>query len=405
MTASPDLLHELRISRPVASDALRSRVRELAAEPPPVRPPVWRRLRRPVRRVALVAVPVALAISIAGASVVGGYRSRVGGENAPTPVLVAKRLIPAGTPGSLVANQSMYEATTLPSRDVEVGAIADPSYLSGRAAATDIFPGQQFTAEDFAAADTLAVDSQVAGPVQVTGAGPDSTIGPTPGRAQKVSATLTLEVDDPEAVSRAAQEALDLTRSLGGHVVSASVSTGDQGSASLTVRVPVAKVQEAIAELSALGRIVSQEVTIDDLQASLDELERREAGLRARIARIRARLDTEPLDAQTAATLLSRLATLRAELPRVRESAAATSAEARMSTIRLTVVTPDSLGVAPVQSRLDRTLDEAIAVLAWEGVIALAVAIVVAPFALVVLVAWLGRRFYRRREDERLLAS
>jgi len=127
--------------------------------------------------------------------------------------------------------------------------------------------------------------------------------------------------------------------------------------------------------------------------------------LRADLARIRARLDTEPLDAQTAATLLSRLATLRAELPRVRESAAATSAEARMSTIRLTVVTPDSLGVAPVQSRLDRTLDEAIAVLAWEGVIALAVAIVVAPFALVVLVAWLGRRFYRRREDERLLAS
>jgi len=89
------------------------------------------------------------------------YRARVGGENAPTPVLVAKQLIPAGTPGSVVANQSMYEATTLPRRDVEVGAIADPSYLSGRAAATDIFPGKQFTAADFAASDTLAVDSQL----------------------------------------------------------------------------------------------------------------------------------------------------------------------------------------------------------------------------------------------------
>jgi Flp pilus assembly protein CpaB len=91
------------------------------------------------------------------------YRDQVGGENAPTPVLVAKQLIPAGTPGSLVASQGMYAATTLPAKEVEVGAVADPSYLSGRAAATDIFPGQQFTATDFAASDTASVDSQITG--------------------------------------------------------------------------------------------------------------------------------------------------------------------------------------------------------------------------------------------------
>ncbi len=38
------------------------------------------------------------------------YRARVGGRNAPTPVLVAKQLIPAGTPGSIVATNSMYAA-------------------------------------------------------------------------------------------------------------------------------------------------------------------------------------------------------------------------------------------------------------------------------------------------------
>lgn len=91
------------------------------------------------------------------------YRDRVGGENAPTPVLVAKQLIPAGTPGTLVASQGMYAATTLPAKEVEVGAVADPAYLSGRAAATDIFPGQQFTATDFAASDTASVDSQITG--------------------------------------------------------------------------------------------------------------------------------------------------------------------------------------------------------------------------------------------------
>ena len=91
------------------------------------------------------------------------YRARVGGENAPTPVLVAKQLIPAGTPGSLVASQSMYAPTTLPQKEVVVGAISDPAYLSGRAAAVEIFPGSQLTAESFAAADTASVDSQITG--------------------------------------------------------------------------------------------------------------------------------------------------------------------------------------------------------------------------------------------------
>lgn len=91
------------------------------------------------------------------------YRARVGGENAPTPVLVAKQYIPAGTPGTLIASGPMYTPTTLPQKEVEVGAIADPQYLSGRAASAEIFPGQQFTATDFAVSDTASVDSQITG--------------------------------------------------------------------------------------------------------------------------------------------------------------------------------------------------------------------------------------------------
>jgi Flp pilus assembly protein CpaB len=91
------------------------------------------------------------------------YRARVGGENAPTPVLVAKQLIPRGTSGSLIASQSMYAPTTLPRKEVEVGAVSDPQYLVGRAAVADVLPGQQFTAIDFAASDTSAVDSQITG--------------------------------------------------------------------------------------------------------------------------------------------------------------------------------------------------------------------------------------------------
>jgi hypothetical protein len=127
--------------------------------------------------------------------------------------------------------------------------------------------------------------------------------------------------------------------------------------------------------------------------------------VRGQIARITARLETATLDAETRAVLEARVQNLRTELRQLRRGIASMNAEARMSTIQLSVVTEGSLGVAPVPSRFDRTLDEALNVLAWEGVIVLGLLIVAAPFAIVALAAWLGRRFYRRREDERLLAS
>ena len=76
-----------------------------------------------------------------------------------------------------------------------------------------------------------------------------------------------------------------------------------------------------------------------------------------------------------------------------------------MSTIQLTVVTPGAFGAVAPPSRIDRTIDEALNILAWEAVIALGIVIVLAPFALVAFAAWLGRRLYRRHEDERLLAT
>ncbi len=128
--------------------------------------------------------------------------------------------------------------------------------------------------------------------------------------------------------------------------------------------------------------------------------------MRSQIARIHARLATESLDAQTEAVLRARLQTLRVELAELRTGITATEAEARMSTIQLTVVTPGRVRCGRAAfARIDRTIDEALNVLAWEGVIALGLLIVLAPFALVGFAAWLGRRLYRRHEEERLLAT
>ena len=340
MTSSPDLIHELRASRPSAPTELRARVREIAAERPTRAP--WASWRFPIRRGMLIAVPTAAALALASAGVVGLTRS-----------------------DDLATTESLRQS-------------ADPGVLTGELAPST-------------PADKLSV--------------PQGAADATTNRAQRVSATLTVEVPDADAVSRAAQDALDLTRSLGGYVVSSSVATGEEGSASITVRVPVDKVQDAITGLSGLGRIVTQQVTIDDLQATLDQLERREAQVRSQIARIRARLATESLDAQTEAVLRAKLQTLRSELVELRTGISSTESEARMSTIQLGIVTPGAFGAVAPPSRIDRAIDEALNILAWEAIIALGLIIVLAPFALVAVAAWLGRRLYRRHEEERLLAT
>ena len=362
MTSSPELTHELRASRPAAPAALRVRIRELSAESKAPAP--WSRFRFPARRVGLIAIPAAAALAFASAGVLGVARSDVSPER--------------------------YRADALAQ--------------SAEKEATGATPGANYDVAPWTVAPQAAPSTGLSGQL-ASGQRADSAIGPTRGREQRVSATLTVEVANADAVSRAAQDALDLTRRLGGHVVSASVATGEEGSATLIVRVPVAKVQEAVVGLSSLGRIVSQQVTIEDLQETLDQLERREASVRNQIARIGARLETESLDAETKAVLQSRLKTLRGELRGLRAGIASTRGEARMSTIQLAVVTPGAFGAVAPPARIDRTIDEALNVLAWEAVIVLAVLIVLAPLALAAFAAWLGRRFYRRREEERLLAA
>src|SRR5262249_4854187 len=149
MTSSPDLIHELRASRPSAPAELRFRIRKLAAEPSArTRKLGW---RSPLRRGALIAVPAAAALAIVAAGVIGLTRPEGPGTESHAQRSAAPELAPT----------------------TKAPAVPAPTYGAADAA--------------------------------------------TP-RAQRVSATLTVEVKDSDAVSRAAQDALELTRSLGGYV-------------------------------------------------------------------------------------------------------------------------------------------------------------------------------------------
>lgn len=91
------------------------------------------------------------------------YRSSVNDSTAPTPVLVAKNLIPKGTSGTIIAEKQLFQAATLAKDDLKVGAISDPAYLNGRVAVGDIFPGQQITTADLSAGLTDAIPTQLSG--------------------------------------------------------------------------------------------------------------------------------------------------------------------------------------------------------------------------------------------------
>lgn len=338
-----EIVDELRATRPRAGDALRLQVLTLATRPPAPAPSLRERLRG--RRLALF-VPAAAGMALASALAIGVTTPDAPVRQAGTQETGVERAAgPAGTESSFAA----------PSADAAAGA-------------------------------------QKALP------------GTTPGRAQRYSASLTLEVEDTDALSDATQRALTIARDLGGYVVSVQYATGADGAASLTLRVPSGRAADAVTRLSGLGTILAQNVRIDDLQGSLDTLDREVERLRAQIAALTvaiARADT----AAERARLLERRSQAQAQLRELRASRAATAAEARSATIQLELRTEEGSGVAPPASRLDRALDRALEILAWEAVVVLGIAIAVAPLALVAAGVWGARRVRRRREDERLLAA
>jgi len=349
MTVS-EIVDELRATRPRASEPLRIQVLTTASQPVVAAPTLLARIRG---RRAFLLVPAAATLAVASAVAIGVTRPEPAVREAATPA-----------------------ATTQPESQ-EFGRSGDAS-VGG-------VPG---------VADSAA---QLAAPK----AAPPGT---TSGRATRYAANLTLAVEDSEALSEATQRALAIARDLGGYVVAVHYTTGDEGLASVTLRVPSARSGDAVTRLSALGRIVAQDVQIEDLQQPLDELDRTLRRLRTQLAAVKAKLEGS-LTSDERARLEARRVQLKAELDRLAANRAATAAEARLATFQLELRTEENEGVAAPSSRLDRALDKALAVLTWEAVVALAIAVASAPLVLAGLLLWIARRAQRRRADDRLLAA
>ena len=109
------------------------------------------------RGTLLAALLIAL---LAGASILlylNSYRDSLKAQGALVTVLVAKKSIPKGTAGNVVAAKDLYTATTIRESQLLDGASAIRRSLRDKVAAREIFEGAQLTATDFGAAgDSLA---------------------------------------------------------------------------------------------------------------------------------------------------------------------------------------------------------------------------------------------------------
>ena len=91
------------------------------------------------------------------------YRNSLNSSAANVPVLVARNLIPKGTPGDLVGSGHQYQVAQVPKGQLQVGALTDPATLTGRIAVANIYPNQQLTANYFAYATPGSLQTKIAG--------------------------------------------------------------------------------------------------------------------------------------------------------------------------------------------------------------------------------------------------
>lgn len=139
--------------------------------------------------------------------------------------------------------------------------------------------------------DTGGTDEAAGATGEASAAGPDRAVDlrPAPGGAVIRTAELVVRVDDVRA---AADEAARRVRAVGGALeAEQSGGSGEQASASLTLRVPPEAFDKTVADLARLGEERGRQLGTDDVTDQVVDLEARLATQRASVARVRALLD------------------------------------------------------------------------------------------------------------------
>jgi hypothetical protein len=346
---SDAFLTELRML-PGAPEALRERVRSL---PEPTPRLAWTLPGIDVRRVLLVAAPAVVALAVGAAALHGVLAG--GTESRPQPLALE---------AEQHGNSALRAATsTTPSFSIHTPKAFAPATLGDR---------------------TLAL--------------PPSTT-----RLNKYNAWLRVRVGG-DRLAKVTTRAMQIARGYGGYVASVDMNTpGKRGTASLVLRVPVTRVEDAVVRLGKLGAVTAQHVRIQDLQRQANVLEREILKLRATIAQFERKL-AGSLSPAERLRIQYRLDEARQALAQKMKTRASAVREGTLATVSMTFVTPQPAAAVPHhKGRLGRTVSGAGEFLVRELAWLLYALIVVGPIALLAAAGVVAVRAARRRSDTRLL--
>jgi hypothetical protein len=222
-------------------------------------------------------------------------------------------------------------------------------------------------------------------------------------------ATLQVQVKSRSQLSARTNAASQIVGSFGGYAQSVRYQNSRRGygEAVLQLRVPVQKAQAAIAKLSTLGTLLSQQVSTQDLQTKLNSQNSGIGSLRRAITVYEQALESGTLSATERVTIQIRLNNARHALARLRHARSSTLELGATADITLLLTTRNHAVIAHrhhESGRFHRLLGSAAGFLGLEGIIVLYALVVLSPVVLLGALGWWILR-ERRRREERLLAS
>ena len=244
----------------------------------------------------------------------------------------------------------------------------------------------------------VAVQRESAAPAPQADSGA-AAIAPAPEEGRRVERSARLELGARAGRFQAVSDGVvRTTQRFGGFVSTSQIGRdGGGGTATFTLRIPAARLDDAMAELSRLGTVRSIEGSTQDLTGTYDATSSRLADARTRRRAIVAKLATA--SGAEADRLRTRLATATAEVERLERRQRELRARTTYATVDLTVIGARSGAVTPPADGPWTPAD------AWRDArrgleVAAGILIVVASFAVPLgLLAWLALWLRRRRRD------
>jgi Domain of unknown function (DUF4349) len=226
-------------------------------------------------------------------------------------------------------------------------------------------------------------------------------------RSRKVQRSTRLELTTTD-VQDTADGVVRATQASGGFVQSSQVASGDgNGNASFVLRVPTARLDDAIARLSKLGHVRSLQQSAQDITGAYDSASTRLAEARAE-RRGLLRAIAKATTAQEISSLRARIADNRREISRYQREFEAVRNRANYATVEVDVIgRPHKSQPAPGGGSWSPgdAAHDAVRVLEVSAGVALIGLAVLVPLALLGAAAGLGASAYRRRRREAALST